>query len=217
MAGGFYLSSYKIGVDLDGVCANFNKAYGRALIAASGKDLMPAGWYEDPSFPPVWDWDAACGYSPDVLERVWKQEIGENPKFWLELEPLPGVTDCIRNFNKLSKRGNDIYFLTNRLGANCKWQSERWLYEQGLDYPTVLIVSANKAPIIHGLGLQFFIDDRLTTMNGLMDYCYANRIYMGDKYFCLKDAPYNRDGRHSALVHVQPNLESALRAADLWV
>lgn len=176
-------------LDIDGVLANFTKAYGELLTKVGG-DKLPAGWQDDPDFPAVWYWERAAGYSKEVEERVWSKYITQKGShFWKNLEPLPTARESLMHLNSLIKQGHtECYFLTHRMGHGAKLQTEEWLYANGIDYPTVLM-TGEKVPWLRLLKANFFIDDRPETIQDVA------RVAVEEKWpdfkLYLKQAPYN--------------------------
>lgn len=191
----------QLGFDIDGVFADWNGAFYRALSIETGKSLNPT--FES------WNWDLAAGYTQEEINRTWKSHILDSPTFWRKLKLLPGTLEVGRQLNRLEKEGNGLYFITARRGYKPRVQTEEWLYKElGIDYPAV-IVSASKTPILRSLGIEFFIDDKLENM---LDFApkgeYKQHLY-------LLDAPYNREGRPANLKVVK-SVEEAMRLANLW-
>lgn len=191
----------KIGIDLDGVIYNFNSAYHDKLIKITGENRFPTDWYA-----PVWDWDKFYGYTNDEITATLTA-IQKDKLFWQKLKLLV-EPEVMSRLNVLSKE-NDLYFLTNRFGIKCKQQTEKALYDAGINYPTVMIVR-DKLPVIKALNLDFFVDDKLETMNPMVEHQIASKAYIK-----LIDAPYNREGRRANL-QVVSDLKTALIESELW-
>ena len=206
------MSKHRLGIDLDGVICEFNKAYARLLAEENGVDLLPSGWEGNPEVFHTWNWDAEFGYGPAVMDRVWQEHIIRSSKFWEKLPVLPEAYGVIRQLDWLSKNDVDVYFLTNRMGKNAKLQTEKFLYNEGMAYPTVILAS-NKVPIIRSLDLTFFVDDKLETMQELVSVANRDR-WLSDKHFFLKDAPWNRAGRRG--LEVVGSVKEALELVGLW-
>ncbi len=187
-----------IAFDIDGVLANFTDAYAKRLVKVSGENLLPT-----PLTIPNWDWDKHYGYTADQINATWENIIADG-LFWQKLDPL-AEPEVFSRINVLSKF-HPVYFITNRVGKNCKQQTEKFLYTQGIYYPTVLIAS-NKKPIIDSLKIDFFIDDRLETMNELAP--------LKKPHFYLKDTTYNQTGRADGVTAVT-DVKNALELANLW-
>ena len=190
----------KIAFDIDGCLANFTDAYATKLVKVTGVNLLPK-----PLTIPTWDWDKHYGYSADQIAATM-ENIAKDKLFWEKLDPI-APREVFSRIQVLSKE-HEVYFLTNRFGTNPKQQTEHWLYDQGIHYPTVLI-TANKRPIIEALKIDFFIDDKLETMNELA---------WGDglkKQFYLSNTTYNQANRANGL-KVATDVKDALQKADLW-
>ena len=188
-----------LAIDLDGVCFNFNQAYHDKLIKVTGENKFPTDWV-----PSSWDWDKAYGYSNDEIALTWDNIVADK-LFWRKLKPIP-EPNVFTRLNVLSNE-HAIYFLTNRLGVGCKQQTERALYEVGINFPTV-IIAADKLPVLKSIKANFFIDDKLETMNQVQAGLKADHLY-------LIDAPYNQVGRASNL-KVATDVKDALTKAGLW-
>lgn len=181
----------KLGFDVDGCLANFTDSYASELTKVSGI-VFPKASSE---WPTAWFWDREMGVTHTDESKVWKGVImKEGSTFWQTLAPLEGANEVLKLLNHRIKLGDEVYFITNRMGDQAKLQTEKWLYEWGIDYPTV-ILSAEKTPLIKLLGLEFFIDDKWETMRDLYKEAEAEG-WLNGKSFYLKDAPYNRDKRN---------------------
>jgi 5' nucleotidase, deoxy (Pyrimidine), cytosolic type C protein (NT5C) len=195
----------KLGIDIDGCLANFNKAYGNLLIQVTGVNLLPSEWDSHPDFPGVWDWDSAVGYSTQDIQAAWTK-IVTSPRFWESLEPLDNAKDTVKALNRLGKKGAEIYFLTHRMGLRSKVQTERWLYNLGMDYPTV-ILTGNKAPIAQNLGLTFFVDDKVENVNAVAIAWPKAQTFVVDRL-------YNRENREAG-VKPATSVPDALKQAGI--
>lgn len=198
-----------LGIDLDGCLCQFNYSYARCLTERTGI-AFPDFRKEDPA---QWAWDRTAGVSKDDERWVWEECIlNPKKKFWQNLLPTDGAPDTIRQLDRLSKNGHNVYYITSRPGSTAKKQSEEWLYSFGMDYPTVLI-SNDKLPTAQGLELDCLIDDKLETVNHIllnyMDYPYPKRTY-------LKHARYNEEGRFVGTMVVESVKEMLIREG-LWV
>lgn len=187
-----------ISLDLDGVIYDWCSAYAKLLAEEHGTDLAPVF--------SSWDWDEKAGYPAAVIERVWKQHIWNSRNFWQGLQPLDGAAEAIRKINWLTKGGKaSAYFITNRHGNGAKEQTEKSLYNLGLDYPTVLL-AADKVPILKALGAALFVDDKLETV--MQAHTEVPNTF-------LFDQPWNRDGR-PVQVPVVTSVREALAQVGLW-
>lgn len=200
-----------IAADIDGVLASFESAWEPLLSRLAGGSKLPADWKTSPSFPPIWDWDKAA-YGDEITREGW-QEVGRSNRFWTTLDPMLNAKVECRRLNTLGAT-HDVFFITSRNGIGVKRQTEEWLYAQGVNYPTVLVVKRyqDKIPLLMDLGAEFFVDDKLETVQELYQHCYKNRLYI--PHFYLKDAPYNRTERMKGL-KVVDSLTEALNKAGL--
>lgn len=164
------MSKVIVGVDLDGVLANFNAAYRRKLIAVTGRDLIPEG-----EEPPVWDY--ACpyyGYTRDEDKATWAAIIAD-PYFWFGLEAMPDAYGFLADVGHM----DEVYFMTTRPGLDVKGQSEHWLFDSGAnDGPTVLICRGEKGHLARGLGLTHFIDDKPENCLSVATISPATAVYL---------------------------------------
>ena len=168
----------RLGFDLDGVFVDFN----RGFAALFPDRRVPIGL---PDFPPVWDWPQYYGATEEEVTAAWTQ-VHESRGFWLGLSGYSGISSLIGRLIDLVWE-HDLYFITSRTGHRAKWQTERWLARQGMNYPTVLLVKDHRQKIhlIKGLALHAYIDDRLDTLEA----CAA--CNSRTKYF-LMERPWNK-------------------------
>ncbi len=145
----------KLGIDVDGVLADFNKSFMAKVIAVTGRDLFPAR----PFAVPTWNYPEHYGYTRDEVSATW-EAIKSSRHFWRELPAYPETQQVLA---ALVDSGADVYFITARLGLEAKLQTERWLsammpWTKPM-LPTVLITS-HKGLACRTLGLDAYIDDR---------------------------------------------------------
>lgn len=165
----------KLGIDVDGVLADFCTGYNHLLQEQGSRPVV----YN------CWDWDKAAGFTSEERGNAWK--VIKETDFWFNLYPLPGAEADMERLGGLAE-DHDIYFITHRQGKECKQQTEDWLFRYGIACPTVLISTDDKRPLISGLDLDFYIDDKLSTIEN----ADLLRQY-GLKLFLL-DRPYNQCG-----------------------
>lgn len=157
----------RIGIDIDGVLADFNSAFIPLIIDVTGKDLFPPRPFDIPT----WHYPQHFGYTDAEMDfkkgPVWSA-IRNNPEFWYTLPAYDGAQEFLR---KLDIGYHDIYFITSRTGVNVKMQTEAWLeynnfglHTPNFGFPTVLI-SDYKGAAAKALNLDLYIDDR--TSNAL--------------------------------------------------
>lgn len=200
----------KLGIDIDGVLANFTDSCAKLITRKTGVKFPKAS----DEWPTVWSWEKVDGVTPDHMDKVWEIITQKDSTFWKDLDPLPGITPAMKRLDQLSKQGHDVTFFTHRMGHRAKAQTEEWLYANYINYPCV-ILSGNKTPLIKLLDITFFIDDKPSTIEDLYQTAERERWYMGDKHFYLKDTPYNKLNRRPE-VRIATSIQDALEKAGLW-
>lgn len=150
----------RIGVDVDGVLADFNSSFINLVIAETGVDLFP----KRPFDIPTWNYPEYYGYTAQQTSDVW-EKIKRDPYFWSLLPGYPLTRASLEYLNwRQSECRDDVYFITARPGQTAKQQTEFWLRESGAVNPTVLI-SDKKGACAVALELNCYIDDRLENAN----------------------------------------------------
>jgi uncharacterized HAD superfamily protein len=167
----------RIGIDLDGVLADFTTSYWRLMAEIQGTLPMPSDFV-----PGRWHWEQEAGFTANTVTRAW-ETIGASEDFWKSLSVLPSA----QGMDLVSlQEENDLYFITHRRGKDVKYQSERWLQgEFFLEMPTVLI-AGDKGPLARGLELDVFIDDRAENIVEVLRHSRRTQCF-------VVDYPYNRD------------------------
>lgn len=151
--------------DMDGVLADFGSGYRRLHEQLTGERIP---------FPAPWDALSHAG--------TWAT-IKDSASFWYSLPQL--VSDeTLRRIQLLQARGSEVYFVTHRMGAYVKAQTEDWLRRRGIFPPTV-IVSKHKAEFAKAVGATHAIDDKFG--NAYFISCYSR-----DTASYLLDAPWNQ-------------------------
>lgn len=161
--------------DVDGVLADFILGF-TTLAAGAGFLDHPYGT----SLHPTWEFD------PDVLSkdqehRLWGL-IKSSPSFWRELPLLADPLEMM-NLGNLAM-GIPVYFVTARVGATAKWQTERWLHQHGIIHPTV-IISKNKGEMARAVNATHLIDDKAGNV-------IATTWISPDTKSYIIDRPYNQ-------------------------
>lgn len=169
----------RIGLDVDGVLANFFSVYEQAVIDEAGEDKFPCRYPE--CFPPVWDWPEHYGYDRAYIKRVWLK-IAKSRSFWSELGRLPDLQTLLEVAPWVM---HDVYFITARPGENAKGQTEEWLRRHGVPNPTVLI-TADKGGACGVLGIDVYVDDKWENIQNVVETSKTTRAYLAPQY------PYNQ-------------------------
>jgi len=167
-------SSLRIGFDMDGVLADFSRAYNAVEDQLFGKAEAHtrAGDPEDERSEDA----AEKGERTDDEKRtaqaalvkelrrrkdaVW-QTIRNTPDFWLSLEPTD--PNAVRRLHHLMlERRWEVFFITQRpatLGETVQRQTQRWLVRHGFDLPSVLVVPGSRGAAAAALSLDYHVDD----------------------------------------------------------
>lgn len=137
----------RVGMDLDGVIADFRAAFREAAGAtADVQDLTGEG--------------AVDRLSRSDLRRAWK-EVRARPNWWLELRPYE--PEEIRRLYRLARLGKwEVVFLTKRpetAGDSVQFQTQWWLEQHGYYLPSVLTVPGSRGEIANALHLDIVVDD----------------------------------------------------------
>jgi 5'(3')-deoxyribonucleotidase len=158
----------RVGVDIDGVLADFNSAFIALIVKHTGKDLFPPRPFDIP----IWNYPQHFGYTDAEVNECFDL-VKKDSMFWLNLRPYAGTYDVLRGLYF-----DYLYFITDRPGVDTKYQSEEWLKEHGLeDTPTVL-VSPNKGLLAKCLKLDYYIDDKVENCIDVLQQSPDTKCYM---------------------------------------
>ena len=139
----------RLGIDIDGCLADFNESFARLVNERTGVELeLP---------PKTWNYHLDAGVTPEQDQAIWA-EIAGSPTFWVALNPLPSAKELLKDLDGLTSE-HAVYFITTRVGMTAKQQTELWLWQFGITYPTVIISKA-KGLIAAGLQLNIMLDDK---------------------------------------------------------
>ena len=191
----------RIGFDMDGVLADFARAYHDVEVRLFGPTApMRAG---DPEDEPEDPRPAATGAAEkadaepparqlkcDPVEQkkearnmrrrrdaVW-QAIRETPDFWTTLQPTE--PDVVRRIHEMMLRHRwEVFFITQRpatAGETVQRQTQRWLVQQGFDLPSVLVIARSRGAAAGALRLNYHVDDSATNCVDVKAESSANPI-----------------------------------------
>lgn len=169
-----------IGIDIDGVLANFEAGFAPILTSVSGIKFPRLN---QPGWPDSWDWDLEAGITPKQQSAAWTK-LKASPTFWLDLPTHPGAIPFLQ---WLSNRSDDLYFITSRPGIAAKWQTERWLKRHGFFGAPTVLISGQKGLAAQALQLSHYIDDKWENCLDVIERSPSTKVYM-------KICPYNRKG-----------------------
>ena len=182
----------RIGMDVDGVLANWDEGFRLKLIEASGRVLCPPGFQ-----PETWHWPEAVGYTDEEIKEAHFLSCNDTA-FWTRLSPMPGaerfLSDIWRlfgNIHVLIQNGTvpdptglftpEIYFITSRYGPAVKDATHDWISRHGwTPQQTSVLINRHglKGEICKALGINVFIDDRPDNCVDVRRKCPDARVFM---------------------------------------
>lgn len=148
----------KLGIDVDGVLADFNSRFIERVIRVTGRDLFPPRPFEIPT----WNYPEVYGYTSAEIAAVW-EGIKTDGVFWTSLPPYPNTVPAMAFLERRITYGDDVYFITARPGVGAKRQTERWLnarWPHILNPVSTVLITPHKGLAAQTLGLDIYIDDR---------------------------------------------------------
>jgi len=144
----------KVGLDIDGVVADFLPPFLEILADRAGQGPIDPESITDPSFT----------NHPFLSQDLISQcviEVSNNPNFWRDLAPLPSTEEWSA-LDALS-RENRLVFITHRYERDT-YDIGRvtcdWLRKHGVNNPVVYFTQSHKSELIDKLAVELFVDDR---------------------------------------------------------
>ena len=143
----------RVGVDVDGVLADFRTAF-RAAAAECLRTPLEGVDVDDPK--------ASQALAQDEVRRVWDW-IARAPNWWMGLQPYePDQIAALYEMTRAS--GWEVFFMTNRppsAGDTPQFQTQWWIEQYGFYLPAVMTIPGSRGDIANGLRLDLVIDDQL--------------------------------------------------------
>ena len=142
--------SIRVGFDVDGVLANFNKTFRETAKAVERRGSRTSAGADSP-------------LTTETMKRVW-DHIGRTAQWWIQLEPYE-PEQIERLYKTARERRWEIYFMTTRPpsgGETTQFQTQWWLETHGFVLPSVLTVPGSRGDAANALKLDIAVDDRLT-------------------------------------------------------
>ena len=191
--------SIRVGFDVDGVIANFNKTFRET-----------AGQIEGGTPGPDRSDGAARALAADAMKRVW-DHISRTPQWWLQLQPYE--PDQIERLYRTSReRRWEVYFMTTRpssAGETTQFQTQWWLETYGFPLPSVLTVPGSRGDAANALKLDIAVDDRLTNCVDIIAASRTKAVLL-----LRKDDQTVRDQSMARGIAVVGTLEAAIDAIE---
>lgn len=184
--------SFVLGVDLDGVCADYTRAFAEVVAAERGcavEDLPPERSWDFQE----WDLDALGGF-----ERLHRIAVLDKRMF----RTMPVEPGCAAALWRLSDAGVWIRIITHRLVVHWGHQiavadTVAWLDEHGIPYRDLCFLG--RKPEVEA---DCYVDDAPHNVLSLRQHGNHTLVY---------DAPYNAD-LPGPRVHSWPEVEEAVFA-----
>ena len=141
----------RIGIDIDGVLADFRSAFHHTAVRLLRHDV------EDGQ-----DLEAVTPLSAGDVRRVW-EHIAKAPNWWMEV-PAYEPEQIARLYSLTRARGWEVFFMTKRpasAGDSVQFQTQWWIERFGFYLPAVLTVPGSRGDVANGLRLDLVLDDQL--------------------------------------------------------
>jgi hypothetical protein len=141
----------RIGIDMDGVVADFRSAFHDAALRCLKHDV-----------PDQEDFESAGPLSPDDVRRVWDY-IARTQNWWMEVQPYE-PEQIARLYSATRAMGWEVFFMTKRppsAGDSVQFQTQWWIERFGFYLPAVLTVPGSRGEVANGLRLDIVIDDQI--------------------------------------------------------
>jgi hypothetical protein len=140
----------RIGIDIDGVLADFRTAFHAAARRCLRRDVEESD-----------DGEAAGPLSPDEVRRVW-EHIAKTQNWWMEV-PAYEPDQIARLYSVTRAVGWEVFFMTKRppsAGDSVQFQTQWWIERFGFYLPAVMTVPGSRGDIANGLRLDMILDDQ---------------------------------------------------------
>jgi uncharacterized protein len=143
-----------IGLDIDGVLADFISPFLRVLAQRTGNGPIDPESVTDPNFM----------NHPFITTEIISECIASiscDSRFWQELVPLPSAEQW-RALDRLNHK-HQLVFITHRCAQETYDIAEvtrDWLRRHGISKPVVYFAQSYKSELIGKLSVELFVDDR---------------------------------------------------------
>ena len=141
----------RIGIDVDGVIADFRTAFHAAAVRCLRRDVSNSE-----------DGQSAGPLSSDDVRKVW-DHIARTQNWWMDVPPYE--PDQIARLYSLTRAGGwEVFFMTKRppsAGDSVQFQTQWWIERFGFYLPAVMTVPGSRGDLANGLRLDMVIDDQV--------------------------------------------------------
>ena len=144
--------SLRIGLDVDGVLADFRTAFRQTAEKCLRKKVADEA-VEEPS---------RGALSPDDVRRVWDY-IAKAQNWWMEV-PAYEPAQIARLYGLTRAAGWEVFFMTKRppsAGDSVQFQTQWWIERFGFYLPSVMTVPGSRGEVASGLRLDLIVDDQV--------------------------------------------------------
>jgi hypothetical protein len=158
----------RIGIDIDGVLADFRSAFRSSAARCLRHDIDETN-----------DYETLTALSPDDVRRVW-QYIGKTQNWWMEV-PAYEPDQIARLYSVMRASNWEVFFMTKRppsAGDTVQFQTQWWIERFGFYLPAVMTVPGSRGDIANGLRLDIIIDDQLINCVEVISAAPAKALLM---------------------------------------
>lgn len=187
----------KVGIDVDGVLANFNLGFAHVLADVTGERNI----YQDAEVEPsVWNWPLDIATEVEV-ERAWER-VKTSRTWWAGLRQVRDIGQSLLMAENMGLDGHEVYFITSRPGVYAQVQTAQWIGQHSfIQYPAVLVCDL-KPLAARALRLDALIDDYPPNLADLPQGCRG----------LLVDRPWNASWRLGRGIERVENCDAALES-----
>jgi hypothetical protein len=171
------MSSLNIGIDIDGILAQFESGFRRKLYEVRKVPAVLQVTHLDIT---TWDWpQSQFGYTDEEVSLAWAM-VKSDPCFWSSLDPHEDAREFLETLGTLARRhDHHVYFITHRTGFRARHQTELWLRMMGWDHerPTVLLAE-DKGTVCRIFDIHLYIDDKNENVASVLAHAPKTRGFM---------------------------------------
>ncbi len=143
-----------VGMDIDGVVADFLSPFLRCLSKRIGGEPIAAEMITDLSFK------GHAAVTEEIVEECL-MAVSQDRDFWHQITPLLAPSEW-EALDDLSRR-DELVFITHRYQRETYDINQvtcDWLRKHGVSKPVVHFTQQYKSEVVERLGVKLFVDDR---------------------------------------------------------